>query len=243
MAREAALRALKLDEELAEAHTSLAYFEMNFSSDLNAATREFQRAIELNPSYATAHQWYSRCLVEMGRFDDAIREIHRAEELDPLSLIIIAELGGVYSDAGRLDEAIAECKRALALEPDFAFGHYVLAGAYLKQGRSAAAVEEAATAYRLGGDPRSLVRTGIAQVATKRPDDAQKTLIALEALSQKRFVSSYSLATLLIALGRTDEAFERLDRASAEIPPGQYKRLLKSDPLLAPIRGDARFPK
>ncbi len=243
LAREAAQRALKLDEELAEAHTSLAYFEMNFGSDLNAATREFQRAIELNPSYATAHQWYSRCLVEMGRFDEAIGEIRRAEALDPLSLIIIAELGGVYSDAGRLDEAIAECKRALALEPDFAFGHYVLAGAYLKQGRSAAAVEEAATAYRLGGDPRSLVRIGLAQVAAKRPEDARKTLTALEALSQKRFVSSYSLATLLIALGRTDEAFERLGRASAEIPPGQYKRLLKSDPLLAPIRGDVRFPR
>jgi len=243
LAREAALRALKLDEELAEAHTSLAYFEMNFGSDLNAASREFQRAIELNPSYATAHQWYSRCLVEMGRFDEAIREIRRAEALDPLSLIIIAELGGVYADAGRLDEGIAECNRALALEPDFAFGHYVLAGAYLKQGRAADAVEEAATAYRLGGDPRSLVRTGLAQVAAKQPEDAQRTLTALEALSQKRFVSSYSMATLLIALGRTDEAFERLGRASAEIPPGQYQRLLKSDPLLRAIRGDVRFPR
>ena len=243
LAREAALRALKLDEGLAEAHTSLAYFEMNFGSDLNAASREFQRAIQLNPSYATAHQWYSRCLVEMGRFDEAVREIRRAEALDPLSLIIIAELGGVYADAGRLDEGIAECNRALALEPDFAFGHYVLAGAYLKQGRAADAVEEAATAYRLGGDPRSLVRTGLAQVAAKQPEDAQRTLTALEALSRKRFVSSYSMATLLIALGRTDEAFERLGRASAEIPPGQYQRLLKSDPLLGAIREDARFPK
>jgi serine/threonine protein kinase/Tfp pilus assembly protein PilF len=242
LARESAQRALELDEELAEAHTSLAYFEMNFGSDLNAATREFQRAIELNPSYATAHQWYSRCLVEMGRYDDAIREIRRAETLDPLSLIIIAELGGVYADAGRLDEAVAECKRALALEPDFAFGHYVLAGAFLKQHRAAAAVDEAATAYRLGGDPRSLVRTGLAQVAANRPEDAKKTLAALEELSQKRFVSSYSLATLMIALGHVDDAFERLTKAEAEIPPGQYHRLLRADPLLATIRADPRFP-
>jgi len=230
LAREAALKAISLDDELAEAHTSLAYFEMNFGSDLEAASREFQRAIALNPSYATAHQWYSRCLIEMHRFDEAVHEIRRAEALDPLSLVIIAELGGVYADAGRLDEAVAECKRALALEPDFAFGHYVLAGAYLKQRRHDAAVEEAAKAFALGGDPRSLVRTGLAQVAAKRMDDARRTLSALEQLSTKRFVSSYGLATLMIALGRKDDAFDRLRRAEAEMPPGQYQRLLK-DPV------------
>ncbi len=229
LAREAAAKALAIDDTLAEAHTSLAYFEMNFGSDLAKAAKNFERAIELNPSYATAHQWYSRCLVEMKRFDEAIREIRRAEELDPLSLIIIAELGGVYADAGRLDEAVAECNRALALEPDFAFGHYVLAGAYLKQKRNAEAVTEAATAWQLGGDPRSLVRVGLAQVAAGRVDDAQKTLTTLEELSQKRFVSSYGMATLLVALGRHDEAKARLEKAAHEMPPGQYQRLLKSE--------------
>jgi eukaryotic-like serine/threonine-protein kinase len=243
LAREAAQTALSIDDELAEAHTSLAYFEMNFGSDLEAARKEFQRAIALNPSYATAHQWYSRCLVEMGRYDEAVHEIRRAEALDPLSLVIIAELGGVYADAGRLDEAVAECKRALALEPDFAFGHYVLAGAYLKQKRFPQAVNEAAKAYALGGDPRSLVRTGLAQVAAGRIADARHTLTSLETLSQKRFVSSYSLATLMIALGRTEDAMDRLQRAASEMPPGQYQRLLKSDPLLAPIRNDPRFPR
>ncbi len=243
LAREAARKALQIDDGLAEAHTSLAYFEMNFGSDLEAASREFERAIALNPSYATAHQWYSRCLVERGRFDQAIHEIRRAEALDPLSLVIIAELGGVYADAGRLEQAVAECKRALALEPDFAFGHYVLAGAYLKQRRFVDAVSEAQRAYALGGDPRSLVRVGLSQMAAGREDDARKTLAALEELSQKRFVSSYSLATILIALGRPDDAFARLQKAATEMPPGQYRRLLQSDPLLAPIRSDARFPK
>ncbi|HKR62711.1 MAG TPA: protein kinase [Thermoanaerobaculia bacterium] len=241
LAREAAKHAIELDDSLGEAYTSLAYFEMNFGSDLNAAAEEFERAIELNPSYATAHQWYSRCLVEMKRYDDAIREIRRAESLDPLSLIIIAELGGVYADAGRLDQAIAECNRALALEPNYAFGHYVLAGALLKQRRYDDAAREAMRAWQLGGDPRSLVRAGLSHAAAGRRDEAMRTLATLEALAQKRFVSSYSLATLMIATGRNDDAFARLRQAAAEIPPGQYQRLLQSDPQLAPIRNDPRF--
>jgi serine/threonine protein kinase/tetratricopeptide (TPR) repeat protein len=227
LAREAATRALAIDDTLAEAHTSLAYFLMNFGSDLNAAADEFERAIELNPSYATAHQWYSRCLVEMKRYDDAVREIRKAEALDPLSLIIIAELGGVYADAGRLDEAIAECKRTLRLEPNFAFGHYVLAGAYLKQRRFDEAIAESEAAWKLGGDPRSLVRLGMSQVAAGKRDDATRTLASLEALSKQRFVPSFSLAVLLNALGRKSEAHQRLTKASHELPPGQYQRLLR----------------
>ncbi|HEX6088490.1 MAG TPA: protein kinase [Thermoanaerobaculia bacterium] len=241
LAREAASRALELDETLAEAHTSLAYFEMNFGSDLQKAAHEFERAIELNPSYAAAHQWYSRCLVEMQRYDEAIREIRRAEQLDPLSLIIIAELGGVYADAGRLDEAVAECSRALALEPEFAFGHYVLAGAYLKQRRFDDAAREAMVAWELGRDPRSLVRVGLSEAAAGDLGSARAILERLEQLSRERFVSSYALATLLAATGRKDDAFARLQRAASELPPGQYQRLLRNDPLLAPLRSDARF--
>jgi serine/threonine protein kinase/tetratricopeptide (TPR) repeat protein len=241
LARQAATRALELDETLAEAHTSLAYFQMNFGSDLDAAAEEFERAIELNPSYATAHQWYSRCLVEMKRYDDAVREIRRAEALDPLSLIIIAELGGVYADAGRLDEAVAECNRALGLEPGFAFGHYVLAGAYLKQHRADDAAREAMKAWELGRDPRSLVRAGLSYAAAGRTAAANATLAKLQELSRERFVSSYALATLFAATGRKDEAFARLQKASTELPPGQYRRLLANDPLLAPLRTDGRF--
>lgn len=227
-ARDAAQRAIAIDDSLAEAHTSLAYFEMNFGSDLNAAAREFERAIELNPSYATAHQWYSRCLVEMQRYDDAVREIRRAESLDPLSLVIIAELGGVYSDAGRIEEAIRECRRALALEPNFAFGHYVLAGALIKQRHYDDAIAESMLAWNLGGDPRSLVRVGLSQAAAGRREDATRTLESLEELSKKRFVSSYGMATLMRALGRREEAAARLEQASREMPPGQYQRLVRA---------------
>ena len=240
LAREAARRALALDDSLAEAHTSLAYFKMNFDADHKAAAEEFERAIVLNPSYATARQWYSRCLVEMGRYDEAIREIRRAEDLDPLSLVIIAELGGVYSDAGRLDEAVAECKRAIALEPDYPFAHYVLAGAYLKQKHFDDAIRESAIAWTRGGDPRSLIRLGLCQAAAGRRNEALQTLAELENLSRTRFVSSAGMASLMLVLGRTDDARVRLTRAATELPPAQFRRLLASDPALAALKGESK---
>jgi tetratricopeptide (TPR) repeat protein len=240
-ARAAADRAILIDDSLAEAHTSRAYFLMNFDSDLSAAANEFERALELNPNYATARQWYSRLLVTTGRFDDAIREIRRAEELDPLSLVIIAETGGVYADSGRLDEAVTECRRAINLEPNFALAHYVLAGALLKQKKYADAIRESDSAWRLGMDPRSLVRLGMSYAAAGRRDDALRTLAELEALRGKRFVPSYGIATLELALGRNDAAFAHLQQAAKEIPPGQFQRYLADDPLLEPLRGDKRF--
>ena len=241
LARDAAQRALSIDEGLAEAHTSLAYVRMNFDSDLTAAAREFERAIELNPNYATARQWYSRCLITMGRTNEAINESGRAVALDPLSVVVIAEHGGVYSDAGRLDEAVAECRRALDLEPRFGLAHYILAGAYLRMKRYDEAIAEAREAWQDGQDPRSLVRVGLCYASAGRIDDARRTLADLDDLGRRRFVSSYGVATLMIACGRGDEAFAMLKKAAAEIPPGQYQRLLRSDPLLASLRNDARF--
>ncbi|HYC93693.1 MAG TPA: hypothetical protein VEO54_31095 [Thermoanaerobaculia bacterium] len=133
--------------------------------------------------------------------------------------------------------------RALALEPSFAFGHYVLAGAYLKQKRFDDATREAAAAWELGRDPRSLVRAALSEAAAGRMDVARGFLDRLEQLSRERFVSSYALATLLAATGRTEDAFARLERAASELPPGQYRRLLQNDPLLAPLRKDARYAR
>jgi serine/threonine protein kinase/tetratricopeptide (TPR) repeat protein len=225
LAREAAEHALSIDDSLAEAHTSLAYFKMNYEADLGDAAREFERAIALNPNYATARQWYARCLVEMHRYDDAVREIRRAEALDPLSLVIVAETGGVYADSGRLDEAVTECRRAIDLEPNFAFGHYVLAGAYLKQKKFDRAIAEASLAWRLGQDPRSLVRLGVAYASAGRTAEAIATLAQLEALSKQRFVPSSGLATLMRAVGRDADARAAMARAAEEMPPGQYARM------------------
>jgi serine/threonine protein kinase/Tfp pilus assembly protein PilF len=235
LAREASERAIAIDDGLAEAHTSRAYFLMNFESDLSAAAHEFERAIALNPNYATARQWYSRLLVTEGRFDDAIREIRRAESLDPMSLVIIAETGGVYSDAGKLDEAVKECRRAIELEPNFPLAHYVLAGALLKQKKFDDAIRESQLAWQLGEDPRSLVRLGIAYHAANRTDDALKTLNELQSLRAKRFVPSYGIAMLEIALGKNADAVAHLKEAENEMPPGQYRRLITTDAAIAAI--------
>jgi tetratricopeptide (TPR) repeat protein len=241
LARAAAEKALSIDEHLAEAHTSLAYVKMNFETDLSDAAREFERAIELNPNYATAHQWYSRCLIIMGRNDDAIREARRAELLDPLSLVIIAEAGGVYSDSNRFDEAISECRRALDLEPKFPLAHYILAGVYLKQHRFDDAIAQAEKAWTDGADGRSLVRLGVSYVAAGRDKDAAATLQKLEQLARERFVPSYGIAVLSAAIGDRDKAFAALKRAREEIPPGQYRRLIEEDSLLSSLRSDPRF--
>jgi serine/threonine protein kinase/tetratricopeptide (TPR) repeat protein len=241
LARHAAQVALSIDEQLAEAHSTLGYVKVYFDGDLTGAAREFERAIQLNPNYATARQWYSHCLMAEGRYDDAIRESRRAEALDPLSLIAIADTAGVYSDSGRLDSAIAECRRALDMEPDFPLAHYVLAGAYLRMKRYDDAAREANLAWRLGQNPRSLVRATFAFAKSGRMSDARDTLARLERISQTRFVSSYHLAALMIATGRESDAPAALRRAAAEMPAGQYRRMLEEDPALADVRNDARF--
>jgi serine/threonine protein kinase/tetratricopeptide (TPR) repeat protein len=241
LARQAAQRALSIDDGLAEAHASLGYVKVYFDGDLAGASREFERAIQLNPNYATARHWYSHCLMAEGRYDDALRESRRAEALDPLSLIAIADTAGVYSDSGRLDSAVAECRRALDLEPNFPLAHYVLSGTYLRMNRYDDAAREANLAWRLGQNPRSLVRAAFASAKSGRIDDARNALTRLERLSKTRFVSSYSLAALMIATGRNDDAQAALRRAATEMPPGQYKRMLQEDPALADVRNDPRF--
>jgi serine/threonine protein kinase/Tfp pilus assembly protein PilF len=241
LARQAAQRALSIDEELAEAHASLGYVKVYFDGDLAGAAREFERAIQLNPSYATARHWYSHSLMAEGRYDDAIRESRRAEALDPLSLIAITETAGLYADTGHPDNAVAECRRALDLEPNFPIAHYVLAGAYLRMKRYDDAAREANLAWRFGQNPRSLVRAAYASAKSGHVDDARNALIRLERLSKTRFVSSYSLAALMIATGRNDDAQAALRRAATEMPPGQYRRMLQEDAALADVRNDARF--
>jgi serine/threonine-protein kinase len=241
LAREAAQRALSIDEGLAEAHATLGYTKVYFDGDPAGAGREFERAIQLNPNYATARHWYSHSLLAEGRYDDAIRESRRAEALDPLSLIAISETAGLYADTGHPESAVAECRRALDLEPNFPVAHYVLAGAYLRMKHYDDAAREATLAWRLGQNPRSLVRAAFALAKSGRLREARNALAKLEHLSKTRFVSSYSLAALMIATGKNDDVAAALRRAAAEMPPGQYRRMLQEDAALADVRNDPRF--
>jgi len=134
-AEEAVARAIEIDEDFAEAHTSLAWIKFDFHWDWEGAEREFKRAIELNPNYATAHQWYAEFLNCMRRQDEAKREIEKAHELSPLSLVINAIVGFIDFYGGRYERAILQCKKTIAMEPDFPLTYWYLGHAYLYSGK------------------------------------------------------------------------------------------------------------
>src|SRR5436853_89512 len=141
-AKAAAMKALALDDNLAEAHTSLAQIIMNYDWDFNGAEREFKRAIELNPNYATAHQWHAENLSSLERHDEALAEIRRALELDPLSLIINRVYGDMLLNARRYDEAIAQYRKTIEMDPNFPTTHNGLGRAYEAKGMYDQAVAE-----------------------------------------------------------------------------------------------------
>jgi tetratricopeptide (TPR) repeat protein len=132
-AKEAAQKAVELDDSLAEAHTSLAFIKTNYEWDWSGAEREFQRAIELNPSYATAHRFYGLALVFMGRFDEGVVELKRALELDPLSTPNNHALGLGFFGAGQYDQVIEQERKTLDLDPNFILAHFILGVGYIQE--------------------------------------------------------------------------------------------------------------
>src|ERR1700752_2184929 len=132
-AQTAVLKALELDSTLGEAHNSLAFILDGFDWDLKSAGKEFQRAIELNPGYATAHHWYAWHLSLLGRYDEAIEEMRKAKNLDPLSLIINSDLAELLVIAHFYDESITQSRKTIEMDPNFALAHNQLAQAYLHE--------------------------------------------------------------------------------------------------------------
>ena len=239
-AKAAAEKALQIDDRLAEAHTSLAEI-FCFDLDLLRAIPEFERAIELNPNYPTAHQWYgSSALTSLGRFDQAIAEVKRAIALDPLSLVINSDLGNSYYRARRYDEAIKQLRKTIDLDPDFYYAHWNLGSALKAKGDVAGAIEQYEKARALNEDPSMLGLLANAYAAAGRKTDAIKIRDDLEAISKQRYVSAYSFALVSLGLGDKDEALHRLQQGY-EDRAGESLRFIKVDPLLDPLRGDPRF--
>ena len=239
-AKAAAEKALALDDMLGEAHTSLAnvlfrYFELAESA------REFERSIELNPNYATAHQWYGRLMLLMlGQFDRAIAEVKRAVELDPVSPIIHADLGTIYTFARRYDEAIEQFRHTLELDPQFYWGHRQLGLALELKGDPGNAIAEYQKALQLSDDPRVLAFIGHAEASTGRQSEARAMLVKLTEIAKTRYVSGYSFAVIHLALGEKDQALEWLEKDARE-RNGFEINFIKVDPCLDPLRGDPRF--
>jgi tetratricopeptide (TPR) repeat protein len=239
-AKSAVMRALEFDSTLAGAHTSLAHILFEFDHDWTAAEREYRRAIELDPSYPTAHHWYGGFLSGMGRHDEAMRQAMTARALDPLSLIIQTWMGLRYYFAGKDDEAIAEYRKALELDPDFAPAHWHLGWAYEQTGRFKEGISEAERALAIdGGSLLYLASLGHAYARAGMKREARATLARLAEASTSRHVSSYHVAVIHIALGDTTAGLDWLERAYDEQSP--WIGYLRVDPRFDPVRSHPRF--
>ena len=236
-----AKKALELDDTLAEAHTTLALALWYYDFDFSQANREFQRAIELNPNYATGHQQYgNNTLSALGRFDEAIAEGKRAVELDPLSLVINADLGMNYYYARRYDEAITQLRKTLEMDPGYYYAHVNLGQTLAAKGAFDEAILEYQKARALNDDPFVLGLLGHAYASSGNRTEALKILDQLKELSKQRYVSASSFAIVYLALGDKQEALRWLeqsyqDRAGADIG------WIRVDSLLNPLHGDPRF--
>jgi serine/threonine-protein kinase len=234
----AALRALEIDDTLAEAHISLADAK-DKEWDWLGADREYKRALELNPNYATAHHWYSIHLNTRGKHQQAVAEARRALELDPLSVIIQANLGGRLYYARRYDEALEQCGNALEMDPDFVIAHVCLGYVYLQQARFGEAVEELQTAVELSErGPPQLGELGHAYAVSGNRSKAMKILAELTRLSQRMYVPPYHIATIHVGLGEKKQAFKWLERSYQELDI--WLPFLKTDPRYDSLRSDPR---
>lgn len=239
-AKEAVMRALVIDENLAESYNSLAYIKIRYDWDWEGAEKEFKRAISLNPNYATAHFWYSELLQTASRFDEAYDEAKRALELDPISPIINTNLAHIYSKARQYDKAIEQLRKTLEMAPDFVYAHQVLGWNYLyKQKHDEAIVEFKKTVELSGPSTVLLGAMGYAYALAGEQDKAIEILKDLEKRSKKRYIRPTTMIFLYIALGKMDKAFEWLNKAYEQ----RFELLiyLKVNIEYDPLRKDPRF--
>ena len=238
-AKAAAEKALSIDDQLAEAHTSLAYAIQTYEWDWNAAEREYKRALELNPNYATAHQWYSEFLTTVGRFDEAEREGQKALSLDPMSPIINAVVAWNRTMARRYPPAIEQGVRATQLFPDFMAGHAYLGLAYLESGRAREGLVSLGRARKLLDIVVIETWLARAELASGNRAAAEKILRDLESRGSHQYLPPYYMAALYAHLGNRDRAFAELNRAVAERTGAMV--WVEVDPALDPLRNDPRF--
>jgi tetratricopeptide (TPR) repeat protein len=239
-AKAAATKALEIDDTLADAHTSLAAITLNYEWDWLGSERKYKRAIELNPNYATAHQWYGGYLALMGRSDEAMAEIKRAQQLDPVSLIINVAAGLYIYRLREYDLAIEQVRKGLELDPNYALAHSTLGLIYTQKERLGEAIAEHQKAITLSGRaPFYVAWLGhVYGVAGKRAE-AQKLLTELKELSKRRYVSPHTIAEIYIGLGEKDQAIHWLEKAYEERSP--WLVWLLKDPRVDLLRDDPRF--
>lgn len=238
--REFALKALALDERLAEAHGALALHALSYEWNWNEAERQFQRAIELNPNYADAHRSYGTYLEALGRFDEAVNERQLAQKSDPLSPGTTADVGYPLYYARKYDEAIEHYRKGLELDPKFSWSHLWIGQAYVQKGMYKEGIEEINQAIQLsGGDIRARATLGHAYALSGRRDEALKILDELQTLSRERYVSPFFIALVYAGLGDNEKTIAWLEKALNERQP--YLILMKVEPVFDRLHSHPGF--
>ena len=239
-AEAAARRALELDPTLAEAHTSLAHIEDVYHWNWREAEREYRRALELDPRYATAHAWLADCLMAQERTEESFAQIARAQELEPLSVPIGFQAATLLYRARRFDAAIAAYRRIIEMAPTYAVAYVFLGVTLAHTGQYAEAVGLLERARAAVG-PRPIIQMALGYTygLEGRTDEASEIVEQLRARAAQEYVPAAFIALVYVALHKLDEVFEWLEKAYAE--HSILMSMLQVDPLLDPVRGDARF--
>jgi len=238
-AKAAALRALAIDEQLAEAHTALGFYLSNYEWDRDGSEKEYRRAIELKPNYATAHHWLGADLANIKRFDDSVAEMRRAEELDPLSPIIGTNLADMLVYARKYDEAIAQYKRILVRNPNFEYAHVALGRAYGSAGKYPEAIAEVRRALELNMGSSTKGYLGLWLARSGRRDEASKLLSELKQEATRNYVQGYTFAIIYIGLGDKQEALNWLEKHMADRAETASAYAVTSE--LDDLRSEPRF--
>jgi TolB-like protein/DNA-binding winged helix-turn-helix (wHTH) protein/Flp pilus assembly protein TadD len=234
----AAAKAFALDASLGEAHASLAYALDLYGWDWDGAETEYKQAIQLNPGYATAHQWYSWHLFMVGRNDDALVELRRAESLDPLSLIINADIADALCVAHRYDEAVEQSEKTLKMDANFAVGHYELGQALVQKHMYDQAIGEFQRAIELSGHSGAFdSNLGYAYAVSGRKEEALKMVDELESRHPTNYSVQADIALIYVGLDDRDEAINRLNKAF----DARFKASILRRPAFDPLRSDPRF--
>jgi TolB-like protein/DNA-binding winged helix-turn-helix (wHTH) protein len=237
-AKAAATKALALDDSLAEAHASLAFALDLYGWDWETAETEYKRAIQLDPGYATAHQWYSWHLMMMGRNSEGILELAKAESLDPLSLIISADMADALCVARRYDEAVQKSEKTLEMDPNFAVGHYELGQALVQKHIYDEAIVEFQRAIELSGHSGAFDSyLGYAYAMSGRKEEAFKIVSELEVRHDQNPSADADIALIYVGLGDWDRAMISLNKACE----ARFKASILLRPAFDPLRSDARF--
>lgn len=239
-AKTAALKATELDPELAEAWAALASSEFWFDWDWKAAEEHYKRAIELDPANAASRLFYAHLLSNLGRHDEATVEVRKAREIEPASLITNAVEGQVLFFAGDLDASEAVLRRTIDLDPNFWLSHLFITRVYLAKHEWDQAAASALKAAEIsGGNGEAIATAAFANASAGRVEEARRTLAMLSDRAKNRYVPSYALAQVHLALGETDEAIEDLEKAYRDREALMV--FLKVEPKWDRIRNDPRF--